>query len=182
MATDITGLSFEVNLDLSAIVQKAIDLATPNVPLKIAEKVLALTFGTGVSKANQVWWDRRTLAKTASEELDLAGGQTNAFGGTVTFANVKAILVFNRSDKALGAHTATDAVISVGGAAANEFQGPFEAATDAIRVPAGGMMLITNPSAAGWTVTATDADLLKILNKDADDEALYDIVLVGESV
>jgi len=181
MATDLTGLVVALGIDFSALVKKAIDLSTPEASLKFSEKALALAFGTGENQANQIWWDRRTLAGDASENLDLAGSLTNAFGGTVTFANVKAIIVLNRSDQAIGAHEATDAEISVGGAAANEFQGPFEAATDAIRVPAGGVLLITNPQADGWTVTATDNDLLKVLNKDADDEALYDIILIGES-
>ena len=35
----------------------------------------SLDFGTGAGKANQVWHDTRTLAASASEDLDLAGGR-----------------------------------------------------------------------------------------------------------
>ena len=182
MATDLTALIAKIAIAVTATAKKSLDLAVPQAGLE-ANKVFALAFGTGADQANQIWWDRRTLAKGADEgtNLDLAGTLSNAFGATITFANVKAILVFNRSDETLDEHTATDAEISVGGADANEFQGPFKAATDAIKVPAGGAFVALNPAADGWAVTVDTADILLVTNEDADDEALYDIVLIGES-
>ena len=180
MATDLTALVASVSIAVNATAKKSIDLSVPEAVLDAGKKV-SLAFGSGVGQADQVWWDRRSLAGAASEEIDLAGSLTNAFGATVTFANIKAIVVFNRSDQSLSGHTATDAEISVGGAAANEFQGPFKASGDAMKLPAGGAFVALDPAADGWTVTAGTGDKLKVLNEDGSDEALYDIIVIGES-
>jgi len=183
MATDLTALDLAIALSLAGSTQKGLDLSTPQDTLNLS-KSLALAFGTGAGKADQVFHDRRILAGSGSEDLDLAGVLTNAYGGAVTFAKVKAIIVLNRSDETLTtpvAHTATDAEVAVGGAAANEFQGPFQAAGDAIGIPAGGIFVIACNDANGWAVTAGTGDLLKIENLDAVDEACFDIVVIGES-
>jgi len=180
MATHLTGLSAHLVVALSATAEKAIDLSTPEAKASL-KRVIDLAFGAGADQADLIWWDRRTVAKDTGDDLDLAGTLVDAFGQTLTFASVKALVVINRSDEALDGHTATDAELEVGGAAAAEFQGPFADATDAIVVPAGGVFVIARSSADGWTVTATTHDILGITNLDADDEALYDIILVGES-
>ena len=184
MATDLTALSLSFAASVSGSAGKAIDLATINAPANLS-KTMELLFGTGAGKANQLWHDRRVLAGAADEgvAIDFAGALTNAFGSTVAFANIKAILIFNRSDEVITdfQSVATDASISVGDTAANEFLGPFHAAGDGIIVPAGGIFLITNPTAAGWAVTAATGDIMLISNEDATDQACYDILIAGES-
>lgn len=183
MATDLTGLTMTAAVSVSGAIEKALDLTVPQDSLSVS-KALAFAFGTGAGKANQIFHDRRTLAGGASETLDLSGVLVNPLGGTVTFAKVKAIILLNRSDEALGAHTATDAEVALGGAAADEFVGPFQTAGDAIGVPAGGVFFIATRDAAGWAVVndyTGDADLIKVTNLDGVDQALYDIILIGES-
>lgn len=183
MATDLTALTLSAAVGLNGSVAKALDLGTPTQSIGLSE-ALTFAFGTGAGKANQIWHDRRTLAASANEELDLNGSLENPFGQVVSFANIKGILVINRSDEALGAHTATDAEIAIGGAASAEFLGPFQAAGDKLGVPAGGVFLIATPDASGWTVAGdyvSTTDKLKITNLDGADEALYDIYLWGES-
>lgn len=182
MATDFTALTTSLGITLSGTAQKSTDLSTTTDPLTITES-LALTFGTGAGKADQRWHDRRLLAASASENLDLAGSLINAFGGTVTFANVKIIFVRNVSDETTTspAHTATDAAIAVGAAASNVFQGPFQDTTDAVNIAAGGVFLVGRADTSGWTVTASSGDMLKVANLDGADEAMYDIVIIGES-
>jgi len=180
MATHLTNLSARVTIALSATAQKAIDLATPEAKTSL-KRVIDLAFGAGAGQADLIWWDRRTVAKDTADDLDLAAVLVDGFGETLSFANVKAIVLINRSDEAIGDHEATDAEVQVGGAASAEFQGPFAAADDAIIVPAGGAFAIINPGADGWAVTATTHDILGVTNLDADDEAVYDIVIVGES-
>ena len=188
MATHLTNLSARVTIALSAVAQKAIDLSTPEAKVSL-KQVFDIAFGVGADKADLIWWDRRPVAKDTTDDLDLAGSLTDGFGETLSFATIKVILVINRSDEAMAGagvagedHPATDAKIQVGGAASAEFQGPFAAADDAIIVPAGGVFVIHSPTIdGGWTVNATTHDILGITNLDADDEALYDIVLVGES-
>lgn len=187
MATHLTNLSARLSIALSAAAQKAIDLSTPEAKVTM-KRVIDFAFGADAGKADLIWWDRRPIAKGADDDLDLAAVLVDAFNQVLTFANVKVILVINRSDEAMvgagvaGAnHPATDAEVQVGGAASAQFQGPFAAATDAIIVPAGSAFAIFKPGADGWAVTPTSADILGITNLDADDEALYDIVIVGES-
>lgn len=181
MATDLTDLIVNLGTSIGTTARKSLDLSTPESKVSQA-KNFSTTFGTGLGKADQLFHDRRIVAASTSDDLDLAGVLTNAFGGTITFASIKAIVLYNRSDETWGAHSvATDATIAVGGAAANEFQGPMEAAGDAIVVPAGGLFVITKPETAGWPVTADTGDILRIENLDGTDEAMYDIFLIGES-
>ena len=181
MATDLTGLIAEVTVSVEATAKKSIDLAVPQAVLA-AVKRLKFVFGSGADQADQIWWDRRTLPGGGDDGIDMAGGVTNAFGQTITFANIKAIILFNRSDESLDGHTATDAEISFGPSSeANVIQGPFKDVSDAIKVPAGGMFIVTNPAADGWAVTASTADQVYTRNEDGSDEALYDIIVIGES-
>jgi len=187
MATDLTSLSATIVAKISGSAQKAFDLGTSKAGFA-CELTKSLSFGTEAGQINQVWGDRRVLAKATAENIDLAGVLTNALGATATFAKIKGIIVRNRSDEAdLHAdHTAvTDAQLVVGGTpeAPNEakgFQGPSHEAGDAEDVEAGNVFLITN-FGAGWAITADDADLFPIENTDADDQALYEIILLGVS-
>lgn len=181
MATDLTDLRGKLEVSLEITAKKAIDLGIPEAALKIA-KALALTFGTDANQANQIWWDRRTLAADAIDAIDLAGTLTNPLGGTAEFANVKALVIFNRSDESLDAHTATDARLTMGqNGEANTWPGPMKTVADGIRIVAGGVLVCTNPRTDGWSVTDGAADMLEITNDDGSDEALYDIVVVGEA-
>lgn len=190
MATDLTGLTGELKVSLEAKPRKGLDLSVPQAILQMV-KTLKLVFGAGAGEMDQIWWDRRVLAGNGGETLDLNGVAgvplKNAFGQTVNFANVKAIILFNRSDETLthagGAHAATDASMTMGDKATggNAFQGPLYGASDAIEIPAGGILVVTNPAADGWSVSAGDGDLLYIKNLDATDDLLFDIAFAGES-
>jgi len=187
VGTHLTGLSARLVVALSATAQRAIDLATPNAKIGL-ERVIDFAFGAGAEKADLLWWDRRPIAKGADDDLKLTGVLVDGFGETLSFGLVKAILVVNRSDEATAGagvggadHPATDAKIRIGGAASAEFQGPFAAAGDAIVVPAGGAFTIFCRGLGDWMVTPTLVDVLGVTDLDADDEALYDIVLLGES-
>ncbi|HUT10071.1 MAG TPA: hypothetical protein VMY35_17350 [Phycisphaerae bacterium] len=184
MATDLTALDLAVAVSVAGSTQKGLDLSTPQDNLNLS-KALAFAFGTGAGKGNQAWHDRRLLAASAAEGalMDLAGVLKNAYGETVNFANVKALIVFNRSDETFTTpvHAPTDAEISVGGAAATEWLGPFKAALDAIKIPAGGVFVIAGNWATGWPVVGGISDLLEITNEDGADEACYEIILIGES-
>lgn len=128
--------------------------------------------GTGANQANQMFTDTRTLAASATENLDLAGGIVNALGATVTFTAIKLIRI-----RAAAANTNN---VVIGGAASNPFVGPFVDATDKISIPPGGVFEILNPSAAGWAVTASTGDLLLVTNSSSGTPVSYTIEIVGE--
>jgi hypothetical protein len=129
--------------------------------------------GTGSGKSDKLFSDSRTLAASATENLDLAGVLTDPFGSTLTFGHVKAIYVHaaaaNTNDVCLGGH------------ATAAFVGPFADATDVICVKPGGALLLTVPSGVGWAVTATTADMLKVANSAGTTGVTYDILILGTS-
>ena len=131
----------------------------------------AFTDGTGADQAQKLFTDQRTLAASANESLDLAGGLTDAFGATLTLTKVKAILV-----KAAAGNTNN---VVVGGAASNAFTGPFGDASDTVAVKPGGTVMFVAPDANGYAVTAGTGDLLKVANSGAGTGVTYDIVIVG---
>ena len=139
----------------------------------ISKKFTAtLTNGTGASKACILWSDTRTLAASATEDLDLASGLTDAFGATIVFTKVKAILVT--------AAAANTNLVVVSCPAANGFVTPFNAASDAIKIYPGGAFMLVNPTTTGYAVTASTGDLLTITNSAGSTGVTYDIVIIGE--
>jgi hypothetical protein len=129
--------------------------------------------GVLASQADVVWGDTRTLAASATEDLDLAGVLVGALGATVTFARVKFIMVT--------ADAANTNNVVVGGAATNTWVGPFGAATHTLAVQPGGFYAEAAPGATAWPVTATTADLLKVANSAGGTAVTYSIILIGAS-
>lgn len=145
------------------------DLAGNRSTVAIANAI-EFTTGAGANGANEFFSDTRTLADSASESLDLAGSLTNGLGVTVALARVKFIYIKNKS---------TTQVLSVGGAASNQFINWVGDATDIVKLRPGGFLLLVAPDATGYAVTAGTGDLLKIANGAAGASTDYDIVIGG---
>lgn len=129
-----------------------------------------LASGTGPGSADIAFSDHRTLATNTSENLDLSGTMTDAFGTTIAAVKVKAIEV--HADKANTTN------IIVGGAGSNGFKGPFNDITDQIVLGPDDRIVIA--SGVGWTVTAGTGDILKITNSSGA-TALYRIKIIAAS-
>ncbi|MFB8242000.1 hypothetical protein ACFC58_36245 [Kitasatospora purpeofusca] len=149
-----------------------LDLVTGRAPLDFAAAI-ALGSGTGANQADMIWSDTRTLAASATEDLDLAGVLVGAFGNTLTFARIKGLIV-----RAAGANANT---VVVGGAASNGFVGWVADSTDKVNVRPGGVLGLFAPDATGYPVTAGTGDLLRIGNGGAGTAVTYDIVVIGAS-
>jgi hypothetical protein len=149
----------------------ALDLASASVPLTLAEQI-QLTSGTGANQADLIFHDRRTLAASATEDLDLAGALTNALGATLTFARIKAVIV-----SAADANTNN---VNVTRPAANGVL-LFLAAADGIAVRPGGVFAWIAPDATAVPVTAGTGDLLTLTNSSSGTAVTYDVVIVGAS-
>ena len=131
----------------------------------------SLSDGTGaVDTADLVFSDRRTLAGT-TENIDLAGSLTDAFGATITFARIKMIFIHNRN-------TSVGHTLTIGGAGSNTFL-LFADASDKYAIGPNGMMLLWEPSAAAKPVTASTGDIL-LVNAGAN-TIVYDIIIIGSS-
>ena len=162
--------SAKVNIDVDAAFGGSPDLGTA--VHKFFESY-AQTFedGAGANQIDQIFSDTRTLTTGANEDLDLAGGLTNALGDTLTFTAIKGIII--SADLANGDN------IEVGGAASNGFINWVGDATDQVLIEAGGSFSLITPSAAGYAITAGTGDLLRITNADGAAAATYTIILLG---
>lgn len=158
-----------LTLKLDVLQLSALDLATAQFPF-LQDWSAQLSNGTGSGQASQVFSDTRSLAGSATENLDLAGSLTNAFGATVTFTKIKLIVV-----RAASANNASNAV-QVQRGSSNGVP-LFLAASDGVQLNAGGIFLFYDP--AGVTVTAGTGDILTITNGAGTNTVSYDILIVG---
>lgn len=156
-------------LKLDVLQLSALDLASATFPLQLDWSAY-LANGTASGQASQVWSDTRSLAGSATENLDLAGSLTNAFGTTLTFTKIKAIVV-----RASSSNNASNAVRVQRGA--SNGVPVFLAASDGLDLNAGGVFLFYDP--AGVTVTAGTGDILTITNSAGTNTVSYDIVIIG---
>lgn len=135
------------------------------IALKLASGILA-------GQADRMWSDDRTLAASASENLDLSGVLSDVFGAVASFAKVKAIILV------AAAGNAGDIVL--GGAASNGFVGPFGGAAHTVAIRPGGVVLLAD-AGAGWAVTAGTGDLLKVANAAGGAAGSYKVIVLGTS-
>lgn len=161
---------------LTANIKAAISAAYAGSGLAPASASLAaaadigIASGTGDYQADLMYAATRSLAASASDNLDLSGVLTDPLGNVISAVEIVAILI-----RAASANTT---ILTVGNGT-NPFIGPFGAGTHTIAVAPGGVALLVNPK-AGWAVTAATADILKITNA-AGATASYDIVVLGRS-
>ncbi len=165
------ALKATIRAAIAAELVGAADLGENEFSLAFAADIPLLS-GTGANQADRIFADKRTLAASASEDLDLSGVLIDPLGVVLAFVKVKAILL--RADRA----NVNEVVM--GGASANQFLGPFGGATHTVAVSPGGAALFVAPG-AGWLVTAGSADLLQIANSGGGTGVSYDIVIVGTS-
>jgi hypothetical protein len=163
-------LKTAIRVNLSAQYTKVMDLDTPQDLLDYA-KAISLTTGVAVNQADLLFHDQRTLALSATEDLDLAGVLVDAFGAALTFVKVKAIILF------AAAANANNVVISR--PATNGFP-LFTAVSSGTPVLPGGMFLWAGPG-AGITVVPATGDLITITNGGAGTPVTYDIIIIGTS-
>ncbi|KAF0129254.1 MAG: hypothetical protein FD152_2211 [Xanthobacteraceae bacterium] len=135
-------------------------------------KALGFTPGTGAGQADKVFSDTRSIPASSNDDLDLTS-LTDPLGAALAFAGVKAIYI--------EAAAANINEVVVGGHDTAAFLGPFADASDKVKLKAGEVLLVTNRTAAGWAVTATTADILRIANGGSGSAVGYSIILVGDS-
>ncbi len=142
----------------------------------------SLTFGTGENQADQMWHDQREITpSTGTDDLDLAGGLTNAFGETITFATIRRIVVINRGEEdGLGGFTETDGEhLLLGNGGANSFNDLFNG-VDASEIKVGsGDIFVISKKLTGFTVTAGSADIFRVNHGGGSKDITYDIIIIG---
>lgn len=158
---------------LQASQANTIDLGASSARRSISAN-LTLTDGTGAGQADRIFTDTRTLAASGTEDLDLAGALTDAFGATQVFARVKALFV----QAAVG----NTNLVQVTRPASNGFP-LFMAAGDGIALRPGETfgVLCGAADAVGHVVTGATGDLLTITNSAGTTGVSYDIIVIGAS-
>ena len=133
---------------------------------------LALADGVAADQSDKLFSDRRTLAASANEELDLSGGVTDAFGATISFVEITAILIL--------ASPANTNAVRVGETSATPFLAGFGASTHRWDI-APGDFLFASCRAAGWGIANGASDKLRIANAAGGSSVTYDIMIAGRS-
>ena len=156
----------------SAQLTGSTDLASISSPLQFTRSV-NLASGTGAGKADRLFSDRRTLAASATEDLDLSGALLDALGGPAAFVRVKGLIVSASKDN-------TNNVVF--GAAASNAWATLLNSTGAITLRPGAVAAFMAGAAdTGWAVTAGTGDILKVANSAGGTSVTYDIVVIGDS-
>lgn len=129
--------------------------------------------GTTSGKMDLLYSATRTLAASASEDLDLSGALVDTLGQTCVFADARMICIV--------ASSANTNNVLVGGAASNQFINWVGNSSDVVVVKPAGCFFLYTPTDAGYAVTAGTGDLLKIANSGAGTGVTYDIYIGGTS-
>lgn len=160
-----------VTAQIEATYKNLLDLSTP-VDSLLKKMKIELASGTGANSADLLFHDQRTLAASATEDLDLAGVLADAYGATLTFVELRAVLISAASGNTNNVNVTRPASNGV----------PlFLAASDGIAVQPGGLFMWSCPADAKVAVTASTGDLLTITNSAGSTPVTYDVVIVGTS-
>jgi hypothetical protein len=165
------SLETTITLSISARLAKALDLLSAEGRHEI-KKQIALATGTGAGKADKVWSDKRTIAASATDSIDLQAALVDAVGDAFTPACIKALYVY--------AHATNTNNVNVTRPALNGVP-LFLAAGDGIPVKPGGLLAWVDPSAGGVGVTADTGDLIDLVNSGGGTEVVYDILIIAAS-
>lgn len=121
-------------------------------------KAIGSTFsdGTGALQLNKIWQDTLPLTDGQTITVDFSPTAASGASGAVTFAALKALVVY--------APTTNTTNLTLSRAATTGIS-LFAADGDALApLKPGGMLVFTDPSAAGMTMAAGDTDVLTIVN------------------
>lgn len=150
-------------------------LALGTAEAKISRSVgVSFASGTGAGQVDKVWSAQRTLAASATEDLDLAGtALDDPYGADTVFVKVKALYI-----KAADGNTNNVVV----GAGTNPWATLLNTA-GTITLRPGEFILVGCGSADtnGHAVTAATGDILKVTNSAGTTGVTYDIIIVGTS-
>lgn len=152
---------------------QALDMGIGRAP-QLLSKSMTLASGTGAGKADKLFADRRTLAASGTEDLDLAGVLLDAFGVAITFARIKGLVIVASKDNVNN--------VLVGAASGSPWATLLNS-TGVLTLRPGAFVAVGTGVAdpTGYAVTATTADLLKIANSAGSTSVTYDIHIIGAS-
>jgi len=152
-----------------ALLANSLGLASGSASVDIGSPI-SVTSGTGAGQADRIYTDA-AKSISAAFDYDLSGSLLDAFGAAFVLARVRALYV-----KAADANSGN---VIMGNDAASPLLG-FGAITHTWAIPPGGFFYVFNPSAAGWPITATTADILQFTPSAGTQ--VFDLAILGVSV
>lgn len=164
-------LTTRATANVALTARNTIDLGASSAS-RALQLALELANGTGAGQADVAFSDTRTLAASATEDLDLAGALADPFGVSQVFARVKLLVV--------QAAPGNSNNVQVSRPASNGFP-LFLAASDGIALRPGETLLLAAGAAdaVGHAVTAATGDLLTFTNSGAGTSVTYSVMIVG---
>lgn len=167
----MAGVAATIRVSVQAKQTGTADLGTPQILLDIAKSMEFSPGTAAVGQANILFSDTRTLAASATENLDLAGVLADALGATIAAAEVVAIY--------FAAASGNTNDVQITRPAANGVP-LFLAGGDGFALGPGDFSLRTYRN--GVAVTAGTADLVTVTNGGAGTPVTYDVVIIGRTV
>lgn len=136
---------------------------------------LVLKDGTGAGQANRLYVKTATLAASTTADLDLAGGVTDMYGVTITFAKIGLLYLAAADGNANN--------VLLGGAAATQWSSWVGDVSDKVVVRPGGFIILGcgKADAARYAVGAGASDLLRVGNSGAGSGVTYTMLIAGTS-
>ncbi|MFJ9645010.1 hypothetical protein [Streptomyces sp. NPDC101206] len=160
----------DFSITASVAQTKVNDLTTSSDSL-VKKWATHLDSGTAAGQADRAFHDTRTLAASATEDLDLAGMLADVFGTTLTYVRIKGLFVAASS-------TNTNNVVI--GAGTNPWATLLNATGTVTLRPGVACGFFTGAAdATGYAVTAATGDILKVANSAGSTSVTYDVVIVG---
>ncbi len=133
--------------------------------------------GIGQGQANLVYNELHLVtANSPTLDLDLFGSLTDAFGNTLNFLKILAILVQNKNTG--------NQLLRVGGAgSANDaFNAPFGGDDDGfVDVGSESTILIGGNYKHGFAVIAGNEDVLRFVNVSATEDISFEVTIIGRT-
>jgi hypothetical protein len=163
-------LTSKITLSIVAALSSTLDLTSPEADVTKSYVVNSRTAPAPTRRRRFSPTAARSAA-ASTDNLDLSGTLVDALGATVALTGVKELIIVNTGTTQL----------RIGKKITNGFAGPVRSDGGLARqiVEAGGVLRLSNPSAAGWTVTAATADQLSVENLTASAGA-YDVIIIGK--
>jgi hypothetical protein len=160
-----------IAVSVSAIQSKSLDLGDATFPVSLTQAISLLN-GTGGGQADLIFTDTRTVTASSNESLDLAGSLTDAYGATITFARIKAIIVVAASGNTNDVQVTRPA---------SNGTPLFIAAGDGIALAPGDFFAWASSGATGKVVTASTGDLVNFANSSSGTSVTYTVIIIGAS-
>lgn len=170
------SLTADVTFGFSAEFIKAVDLGgAPKDVLNLAAR-FRFANGVGAGQANVLWYDERTLAASASEDLDLVGTVVDTYGATFSPARIKAMWL--KAAPKTGTANTNDVVF--GGASATQWAALL-GTTGTVRLRPGAVLQFCAGAAdaIGYVCAAGATDLFKVLNSAGSTSVTYQIAIIA---